>query len=111
MSYSFPTKIMYALTYRGENDLRTLMRANQGRNHFETEEAANEYLAAVLSNNSADTLKMFPFLEVRPVECYMHGDAVGCNFGFEIFNKKCFACKKLIDGEGKGHTKDCPTLD
>ena len=73
-------KTMYAITHVGRDGLRTLTRANQGRNHFETREAAERYLAAMLANNSPDTLRDFPQMEVRPVKCYEHGDAVGVYF-------------------------------
>lgn len=74
-------KTMYAITHINGDGMRQLTFANQGRNHHETREGAEEALANLLSANSADTLKMFnDSLEVRAVECYDHGDAVGIYF-------------------------------
>lgn len=75
----------YAITAKREGELRRLAFANQGRNHFDTNEAAFNHLLAVKSNNSVATLDMFDgcggeSLEVRPVECYWHGDAIGIFF-------------------------------
>jgi hypothetical protein len=74
-----PDKIMFALTMVNKDGMRTLARANQGRNHFETKELAEEYLKDVWTNNSEDTLKSVfgdvIKMRVDPVECYHHGDA------------------------------------
>lgn len=75
-------KTLYAITHvNSKLGLRQLTFANQGRNHFETPAAAQEHLDAVgpqlrekVLGQDADTL------EVRPVECYDHGDAVGIYF-------------------------------
>lgn len=78
-------KTMYAITHINKDGMRQLSFANQGRNHYETREGAEAALANLLSANSADTLKMYnDSLEVRPVECYDHGDAVGIYFGTRI---------------------------
>jgi hypothetical protein len=49
-------KTLFAIT-KVENGLRSLAQANQGRNHFTTREEAEDHLTAILSNNSASTLK------------------------------------------------------
>lgn len=75
--------ILYAITHIGQYGMRTLTFANQGRNHYKTQEAAQKALDGYLKvgdlrekvlGNMADTL------EVRPVECYDHGDAKGIYF-------------------------------
>lgn len=76
-------KTLYAITHVNPKlGLRQLTFSNQGRNHFETPEAAQEHLdtinprliAEIFGPLAAETL------EVRPVECYDHGDAVGIYF-------------------------------
>jgi hypothetical protein len=42
-------KIMFAITKINEDGVRTLARANQGRNHFETKKLAEQYLKDVLA--------------------------------------------------------------
>lgn len=81
----YPTRIMYAITYLDKDGARTLFRPNQGRNHFETRELAEKWLEAVKTNNTSDSLAQVTHgkpesLEVRTVECYEHGDAVGIYF-------------------------------
>lgn len=70
-------KTMYAITHISHG-LRRLTFANQGRNHYERPEQAqsalNRYLAGL---RSAGTEMEMRTLQVRPVECYEHGDAVG----------------------------------
>jgi hypothetical protein len=79
-------KIMYALTFVNKDGFRILAQANQGRNHFKTKEEANQHLKAVIQNNSPSTLESIygkeglKTLEVRPVNCYDHGDAMGIYF-------------------------------
>lgn len=74
----------FAITHINRDGLRTLSFANQGRNHFDTREAAEEHLAAVKKNNSIFTLHHLygdvDKMEVREVECYLHGDATGIYF-------------------------------
>jgi hypothetical protein len=107
----YPTKTMYAITHVNRQDLRVLTLANQGRNHCDTKEQAQEKLDLFRNSLRESVLgDMADTLEVRPVECYEHGDAIGIYFGFEIRNKKCFACKNKINNKGEGHDKDCPTL-
>jgi len=76
-------KRMYAITHIGDNG-RVLTFANQGRNHYDTREAAEEALKlyepdlrAKVLGDKADTL------EVRWVRCWPHGDAVGIYFDNE----------------------------
>ena len=71
---------LFAITHV-KDGLRQLTFANQGRNHYETEGAAKQMLRrfepdlrAKVLGAAADTL------EVRPVECYDHGDAKGIYF-------------------------------
>lgn len=76
--------IRYAITKINKDGDRVLAFANQGRNHFDTQEAAERHLRATLENNTADTLRSVygdvSKMEVRPVECYEHGDAIGIYF-------------------------------
>lgn len=78
-------KTRYAITKINTYGLRVLAFANQGRNHFDTKAKAEAHLAAVLKNNSADTLRSVygdtTKMRVDPVECYDHGDAVGTVVG------------------------------
>lgn len=64
----------YVVTYVNRDGERTLMGAAQGRNTYETREAAEQFLAAVMSNNSPKTiLEVYgpdPRPEVRPCPCY-----------------------------------------
>jgi len=71
---------LFAVTYVNKDGMRTLFRANQGRNHFPTLEAAEIWFQAVSNNNSNDILEEYPNREIRPVLCYPHGDAVGVYF-------------------------------
>jgi len=73
-------KTLFAITHV-KDGRRTLTFANQGRNHYETAEAANtamrDYepdLRARMGDAAADSL------QVRAVQCYDHGDAVGVWF-------------------------------
>lgn len=79
-------KTLFALTHVNEYGHRRLTRANQGRNHFETKEKGEEYLATFLKNNSQERLDSVfgkcsaGTFEIRPVLCYHHGDAKGIYF-------------------------------
>jgi len=69
--------IRYVVTHIGKDGMRTLIGPAQGRCTYATQEQAEEYKTAVLSNNSMDTLKsMYGFpLEVRPCRCWpLHFD-------------------------------------
>lgn len=73
-------KTRYAITHINREGFRQLSLTNQGRNHFDTHDAAKTYLVAMIQNNSgktiADTFGPWPeTLDVRPVECWDHGDA------------------------------------
>ena len=78
-------KTMYAVTHIPSDGpmkgMRRLTFANQGRNHCETREEAQakldllkDQLKEKILGKDADTL------EVRPVKCYDHGDAMGIYF-------------------------------
>ena len=73
----------WALTHVGEDGLRKLTFANQGRNHFDTQQAAETRLRAVLHNNEPGRLvqiygrDFLSSVRVDQIECYGHGDAVG----------------------------------
>lgn len=76
--------IRYAITKIDKGGMRSLATANQGRCFRDTPEDAQGHLAAILSNNSSDTLKSvygdISKMEVRPVDCYENGDAKGIYF-------------------------------
>lgn len=50
------TVTRYVPTYVGKDGMRTLMTAAQGRNTYATHQEAQDWLVAVLLNNSGDTL-------------------------------------------------------
>ena len=80
-----PNVMRWAITRKAPGEARSLAFANQGRNHFDTEEEAVRHLGLLRQNNNPDTLSTFDSqqgktLEVRPVECYWHGDAIGVFF-------------------------------
>ena len=83
---SFP---MLSATLEEPDGLRVLAFANQGRNHFDTREAAEAHIAATMNpaTNCADTLRSVfgdvTKARVDSVECYDHGDAVGSVLGME----------------------------
>lgn len=64
----------YVPTYVNKEGVRTLMRPMQGRDTFETPEAAQAWLDAVVSNTSADRIREVfganPQFEVRPCPCW-----------------------------------------
>lgn len=66
--------LRYVGTYVNANGDRTLMGPAQGRNTFETQEAAQSWVDAVTANNSADTIRQVfgddPQFEVRPCPCW-----------------------------------------
>ena len=74
------TQRRYTITYIYKDGLRKFARANQGRNHFDKESDAKEFLANTLKNNSIETLNSvycdYRTLRVDPIECYDHGDAI-----------------------------------
>jgi len=77
--------IRYVPTYINRDGMRTLMREAQGRATFETETQAQEWIDAVISNTSRDTIRSLwgsnPQFAVRPCACYArHFDPVGVWF-------------------------------
>lgn len=74
------TRIMYAITHVNRDGMRTLTMANQGRNHYATEEQAQKALAAFRPGLRSVIGEAVETLEVRPVECWSHGDAKGIWF-------------------------------
>lgn len=73
-------KVMYAITHIGKDGLRTLTFANQGRYHHETQEQAEHVMHAIKPGMERVIGDRINTLEVRPVECYDHGDAMGVYF-------------------------------
>lgn len=75
----------YAITHVDKKlGLRRLTHANQGRNHFLTQQEAQEHLDAIRDSlrdkvlgDEADSLK------VTPIDCYDHGDAKSHYYGEE----------------------------
>lgn len=80
-----PLRTRFVITKVARDGLRVLAQANQGRHHRDTREEAEQQLAAILSNNSADTLASVygdvTKMRVIEVECYDHGDATRTVFG------------------------------
>lgn len=75
----------YVPTYVNRDGMRTLVLACQGRDTFETEQAAQEWLNAAVTNNSADRVREVwgdnPRFEVRPCPCWPgHFDPKGVYF-------------------------------
>lgn len=78
---SFPTMTRWVVTYVGADGLRTLVYANQGRNFKLTKTEAEDWLSAFVGEHRNRLAHGRPeTLEVRPVECYLNGDAVGIYF-------------------------------
>jgi len=79
-------KILFAITHIDKHNMRTLTLANQGRNHFNTKRQATHALKGLIDNTSESTLisvfgkQAISTFQVRPVECYDHGDAIGIYF-------------------------------
>ncbi len=77
--------VRYVPTYVNRDGMRTLICAAQGRNTWATYQEAAEYMAAILSNNSADQLRSLwgdnPRFEVRACDCWPnHFDPKGIYF-------------------------------
>ena len=71
----------YAITHINKDGMRTLTFANQGRNHYDTMTEAE--LALLTFKPGLERVigaKGVASLEVRPVDCYDHGDAKGVWF-------------------------------
>jgi hypothetical protein len=64
----------YVPTYVNKDGMRTLMRKSQGRDTFDTPEAAQAWIGAVTVNNNANTVREIwgdnPQFEVRPCPCW-----------------------------------------
>lgn len=80
-----PSVIRYVVTHINKDGMRTLAHAQQGRNTYETPEAAQAWINAAKANNTVATLQsVYPnpdSLEVRPCECYPgHFDPKGIYF-------------------------------
>lgn len=73
----------YVVTHIGDDGMRTLAHAQQGRCTYATAAEAQAWIDAALRNNSMSTLRSlygFP-LEVRPCECWPnHHDPMGVYF-------------------------------
>lgn len=73
-------KTRFVITKIDKDGLRVLAVANQGRNHFDTKAEAKAHLKAILSNNSANTLKSVfgdtTKMKVIAAPCYDHGDCM-----------------------------------
>lgn len=104
----------YVLTHLAKDGLRTLVNANQGRNHYDTREEAEHALEA-LAPQLRERLGMRA-LEVRATECYDHGDAVSVYSDTDFqevtgtpFSAVCCSCGRSLnagDGAEKyGHGK------
>ncbi len=80
------TVIRYAITHVSyhtvDTGIRVLTFSNNAYNHYRTRAEASRMLQAVIKHNSPETItKMYnDSLEVRPVECFENGDAVGIYF-------------------------------
>jgi len=75
--------IRYVVTHAGNNGLRTLAHAAQGRYTFATREEAEQAMRDMLQNNSRGALEaVFTLpLEVRACECWPgHFDPKGVYF-------------------------------
>ncbi len=83
-------KTRYAITHINSEGLRVLSCANQGRNHFDTERAASDSLAAMLNpetNRPSVMRSVFgphysETMRVQSVPCYDHGDACATVFEY-----------------------------
>lgn len=81
------TVTRFVVTNMDRHGLRTLTLGFQGRDTFETKEAAAEWMSAFLTNNGEERIRecygeqAVGTFEVRPCECYArHFDPVGCYF-------------------------------
>jgi hypothetical protein len=73
-------KTLFAITHVNKQGRRTLTFANQGRNHYATAEAANTAMRDYEPDLRARMGDAADSLQVRAVQCYDHGDAVGVWF-------------------------------
>lgn len=91
---------LYAATYLNRDGMRTLMTPAQGRHMFATADDAQHWINAVWSNTSRDTLlQVFGndnTFEVRPCQCYDHGDPVGIYFDREEWYKEFLTKHNIV---------------
>ena len=91
-------KTRYVITHINRDGMRALSLPNQGQHHFDEKEAADAWLKSFNQNNSESTLvqlfgrQALGTFEVRPCQCYDHGDAVGI-----YFDSESFIAQKLAD--------------
>lgn len=99
----------YAITHLGKDGLRKLTFANQGRNHYDSKQKAQEAMEALEPELRGKILgDMANTLEVREVECYDHGDAKGIYFDIDLqpvtgkpFSAVCVSCLRSLNaGDG-----------
>lgn len=79
--------ILFAVTHVGRDGLRVLSRTAQGRDMFQSREAAEVWMREVLENTPPDTIRQvwgpnaLGTFEVRECECWDgHGDPRGIYF-------------------------------
>lgn len=74
-------KILYAITHVNKDGFRILTFTNQGRNHFESREAAERKMKPYKAVDSELRSKILgdlaDTLEVWAIKCYDNGDAAG----------------------------------
>jgi hypothetical protein len=81
---TYETVMRYAITNIGKDGLRVLTFANQGRNHYDTREAAQASLDLFKGPQGLPrvlTPEQVASLQVTEVECYGHGDSTRTVFG------------------------------
>lgn len=75
------TRTRYAHTVIALDGLRTLAHTNQGRNHWDTAEQAQQALDDMCANNDRAKMEqlwpLYETLAVSPIACFAHGDAIG----------------------------------
>jgi len=75
--------ILFNITYKTKDGLRTMITANQGRYMKRTREEAEQALRDTLANNSEERLasifgaQAIGTFRVDEFDCYDHGDAKG----------------------------------
>ncbi len=78
--------IKYVITHINKSGMRQLTGPNQGHRFDDTSEKAQARLDTMIRCNSPEQLSSFfgpqslGTFEVRPVECYKSGDAMGIYF-------------------------------
>lgn len=79
------TETLYAITCPNKSGMRTFIYANQRRHFKATRAEAVKHMKLILSHTPAETLRQvfgehWGKMAVRPVECYVGGDAIGIWF-------------------------------